>query len=145
MVYTLTSLVEQTSPASHLVYDAVRVSLTSPLLTAISIDDLGGMVRGSPTSANDPNRVVSLSVYLATPVAGADRKQILSDVVRGSNQLLMPSATPREAYAHLCVYTTSSLVEQTTPTAFEMSDSSAIVSNIAFQIRTSTLMTSAVL
>ena len=62
-------------------------------------------------------------------------------MVGGSNQLLLPSATPIEVEAYVGVYTTSSLVEQVTPTAFEISDSSAIVSNITFQITTSTLMT----
>ena len=75
--------------------------------------------RGPPTSANDLNRVLSFSVYRATSAPGAVRKQILSDVNRGSNQLLMPSAAPREAEAHFCVYTNSTLVVQTTPTAFE--------------------------
>ena len=98
-----------------------------------------------PTSANDQKSAVSVAVYLATSVAGADRKQSLNEVVRGSNQLLMPSATPIEADAYVGVYTTSSLVELVTLTAFEISDSSAIVSNSALQVRTSTLMTSVVL
>ena len=56
MVYTLTSLVEQTTPASHLVYDAfASVSNVTFTDRDLDLDDLGGMVRWSPTSANDLN------------------------------------------------------------------------------------------
>jgi hypothetical protein len=85
VVYTLTSLVEQTTPAYHVIFDAyASVSDITFIDKDMDPERLGGMVRWTPPAATAPDRVVVYKVYLSTSPVGAERLQVIDDVDLGT-------------------------------------------------------------
>eukprot|EP00928_Gymnodinium_smaydae_P018052 TRINITY_DN16876_c0_g4_i1.p1 TRINITY_DN16876_c0_g4~~TRINITY_DN16876_c0_g4_i1.p1 ORF type:complete len:6319 (+),score=1016.24 TRINITY_DN16876_c0_g4_i1:2009-18958(+) len=131
LIYTKSSLVEQTTPATHLIFDAVA-SVSSILFTDKDLDiaDLGGLMTWTAPQVSE--RVEAYRVYLAVDVKGALRSQIEQEVAAGINERFVPTDTTLPPYRHYVVYTRSSLVEQTTPVTLPISDTIAKVSDITF-------------
>ena len=84
------------------------------------------------TAPGEVSQVTHYIVYLAASVAGAGKWQFGSDVAVGTNQGTMAADTAVGAYTHVVVYTKSSLVEQTTPTALSLTDVISSVSGVGF-------------
>jgi hypothetical protein len=131
IVYTLSSLVEQSTPEAHLIFDeAASVSAIAFTDDDIDATDLGGLV--SWVEPVYSGRVEAYRMYMATSVAGKERSQIWHEVTEGTNELAIPAETPLLSYANLVVYTQSSLAEQSTPVSFNISDAISFVTNITF-------------
>ncbi|CAE8581857.1 unnamed protein product, partial [Polarella glacialis] len=130
LVYARSSLVEQTTPAAESLSDtsssASSVSFTDEDLDAL---DLGGSIGWSPPA--DVANVAGYMVYLASAAPGASRSQV-GLLVAGTTTSL-GAETPLGGHGFAVVYATSSLLEQTTPAAAALSDTSGIVSSLTFQ------------
>ena len=82
---------------------------------------------------DDTSRVVDYLAYLAADAAGTGKSQVGSAVALGTNAVGLPAGTAFGAGStHVVLYMRSSLGEQTTPTALELSDSVVTVSNVGF-------------
>ncbi|CAE7213789.1 unnamed protein product, partial [Symbiodinium pilosum] len=122
----------QTTPQYLVVHDAnASVSNVDFVGKDLDLEDLGGVVSWN-APGSDYDRVLSYVVYLSLDDIGTNRSQIEQDVPYGTNMLLTPPETPRNAYTRFVVYTKSTLVEQTTPTAHSLFDTSALARNLDF-------------
>ena len=116
VVYTLTSLIEQTTPAGHLILDAyASVSNISFVDKDLDKAELGGLVLWAQLYASGADRVVVYKIYLSECSTGKRRLQVVDDVAMDVNELLIPSEIPLLNFTHLVVYTQSSMIEQATP------------------------------
>ena len=117
LVFTRSSLVEQTSPAYHSIVDAFA-SVTDVYMVDKDLDanELGCLVSWTPP--DDEKRVDTYSMYLSTGTTGLGRSQIGGETPVGANQ----AAFPPETYInnHIIIYTKSTLVEQTTPVSLAL-------------------------
>jgi len=128
-IFARSSLVEQTTPATHLIFDMVA-SVSGIRFTDrdLDLEQLGGEVHWTPPALTQ--RVNSYRLYLADDPTGLGRSQIAKDVPEGLHQEdILPETT---AYPFLVIYTRSLLAEQTTPVSFLLEDKHAPVSNISF-------------
>lgn len=139
VVYTRSSLVEQTTPAS-LTFSDTFASVSSLVFPDLDLDgeEVGGTLDWTPPS--EVTYVSAFRVFLATDALGSDRSQIGSDVdVSGnnynaseSNTFQIPVNTNFTGYTHCVVYTRSILLEQSTPTSLQVADLDGSVSQLSF-------------
>eukprot|EP00435_Cladocopium_sp_Y103_P001321 s3583_g1.t1 len=148
VVYTRSSLVEQTTPAS-LTFSDTFASVSSLVFPDLDLDgeEVGGTldwpglpVSSGATPPSEVTYVAAFRVFLATDALGSDRSQIGSDVdVSGSNYnasesntFQIPANTNFTGYTHCVVYTRSILLEQSTPTSLQVADLDGSVSQLTF-------------
>jgi len=126
-VFTRSSLVEQTTPSMHLIYDMVA-SVSNIRFTDQDLDDeeLGGRIHW----AHPPlmQRVYTYRLYLTQWDGGA--RSLISELPKGVNLEDLPPETPTMPL--LAIYTTSTLTEQSTPVTLTVEDKFAPVSNVSF-------------
>jgi hypothetical protein len=134
VVYTKSTLVEQTTPGTLAILD--RVSLASN--TSFPDNDLDETELGGVLSWIEPDdavEVIHYNIYLANDDRGLSR-QFFANVSVGIDSLTIPINTPVDdvvpAFSHFAIYTASTLVEQTTPLGFKFFDMVANVANITF-------------
>jgi len=131
VVFTRSSLVEQTTPAYAVVADIFSQVLMMPFADGdLDLSELGGVVSWNPPVAI--SQVTQYWVYLAVGSAGAARSQIGSALGVGTNEAAVSTDTQIKSYTHVVVYTQSSLAEQSTPAAVEISDANSSVSALSF-------------
>jgi len=113
LVFTKSSLGEQTTPASLTIVDT-SASASSVAFSELDLDsgELGGVVTWSAPA--DTSLVANYVVYLAQDAAGTNRTQ-LGTLAVGTHSLDVALDTAEAAYTHVLVFTASSLGEQTTP------------------------------
>ena len=131
LVYTVSSLVEQTTPNYLELFDAAS-SVSEVAFVDKDLDELelGGMIGWA--TPDYTARTTAYNVYLATDAAGADRSVIGGSVSIGTNNAPIMVETPLYTYSQIVVYTQSSLTEQTTPVALSISDTAALASAVEF-------------
>ncbi|CAL1129505.1 unnamed protein product [Cladocopium goreaui] len=144
-VYTKSSLVEQSTPASLLIYDYVANVSNITFQGApsarskgtegtegldLDLAHLGGHLQWLEPAL--PQRVYSYVVYLAESAMGDQRSQVGNEVIVGRHQLLVPAETRRESYTHFVVYSKSTLAEQTTPSSLSFLDEVSLAGNVSF-------------
>ncbi|CAK9114761.1 unnamed protein product [Durusdinium trenchii] len=128
-IYTLSTLVEQTTPAMLEIVNAIAsVSGTSFVDKDLDASDLGGRITWQNPA--DISKVIAYNIYLAEGMDGTNRSHSGSSA--GANFLDIIPDTPLESFSHILVYTQSSLVEQTTPNTFLLSDAASTVDNVSF-------------
>ncbi|CAL1130807.1 unnamed protein product [Cladocopium goreaui] len=128
-IYTLSTLVEQSTPAILEIVDAYATVMGTFFVDKdLDALELGGRINWQYPS--DVSRVTNYNIYLAQSMDGLNRSQ--RGNVAGVDFLDIPPDTALESYSHVLVYTESSLVEQTTPDAFLLSDAASSVQNVSF-------------
>ncbi|CAK9114767.1 unnamed protein product [Durusdinium trenchii] len=154
-VYTVSSLVEQTTPSSLLLFD------TDSSVSSLDFPDfdLDGLEVGGILSWIEPeqnSQVISYVIYWASDIVnqsgtwlciatnssaddsdspgllGPCRGQLYAEVPVGTSNLTVPAETHRGTYTHFFVYARSSFVEQSSPAILEIFDLNASVSNLQF-------------
>ncbi|CAJ1433721.1 unnamed protein product, partial [Effrenium voratum] len=127
LVYTVSGLTEQTTPAA-LVFNDTESSVQQLefLDKDLDVDQLGGAVTWR--LPEEYAEVALYAVYLGTSAAGAGRSLVGSTV---ATQLDVPLDTPLQAFSHVLVYSTS-VYEQSTPVALAFNDSSLQVQDLSF-------------
>jgi len=131
LVYARSSLFEQTTPAATALLDVnASVSGTSFTDFDLDADQLGGDITWTVPRSLD--EVVSYAVYLAGPVA-ENRSQLNGLLSPSTSLLAIPPDTERQTYTTLAVYTSSVLVEQSTPDLAVLDDSQSTVQDLRFQ------------
>ena len=129
----------------------LRSSVSSILYADKDLDEseLGGALSWAAPARHE--RVNVYQLYLAADPPATNRSQVGDDVPRGTDVAMIPANTPinyhdfpwhRErfypgtdtpfSWKYLVVYTKSTLVEQTTPTAFKIFDLRSNVRNLIF-------------
>ncbi|CAK9006050.1 unnamed protein product [Durusdinium trenchii] len=131
VVYTQSSLVEQSTPRAINISDSVAsVSGVQFVDEDLDVLELGGEILW--TKPLDDSFVTFYDVYLGNSSMGAFRSQLGLPVPVGTLQTFAPVDLPQELRSHILVYTRSVLVEQSTPTAIEISDTVSDVLNVTF-------------
>ncbi|CAJ1389090.1 unnamed protein product [Effrenium voratum] len=149
LVYTRSSLVEQTSPASlWLVDNEATVANISFMDMDLDKADLGGVITWTPAGADE--LVTQYAVYFAESLCEEEANETSDaygenstaaplcnwlhiETVNSSNtSIQLPAETPLLNYTHLAVFTRSVLVEQRTPGQGPISDASASVGQLTF-------------
>eukprot|EP00434_Breviolum_minutum_P004419 symbB.v1.2.003894.t1/scaffold217.1/size263214/4 len=124
-IFTRSSMVEQTTPTMHLIYDMIA-SVSDIRFTDQDLDDeeIGGRIHW----AHPPlmQRVYTYRLYLADGAA----KSLISELPKSLSMEDLPPETPTTPL--LAIYTTSTLTEQSTPVTLNIEDKFAPVSNISF-------------
>eukprot|EP00434_Breviolum_minutum_P021538 symbB.v1.2.019009.t1/scaffold1540.1/size112783/2 len=157
-VYTLSSLVEQSTPTSLVLSDA-DASVSQVALDDYDLDalELGGLLTWE--EPEDITQVINYAIYWAMGLSnesntwqcktmntsaqiGDDsdggsilrpcRGALYAEVPVGESNLTVPVETHRGNYSHFMIYTRSSFVEQSWPTVLAIYDLNASVSNIHF-------------
>jgi hypothetical protein len=104
LVYTESTLVEQTTPRSHLIFDAFasvsNVSFTDKDLDPI---ELGGSIVWS--APDYTQRLAAYTIYFASDESGSGRSQIDSDRTLGAENTFLPPELPMGSFTHTVVYT----------------------------------------
>ena len=134
VVYTKSSLAEQTTPDAWAVVDTAR-SVNDVDFVDFDLDaaELGGTLTWSPPEIL--TLVTHYSVYLAEDAAGAGRVQLptnFAHLAAGTSAQAVPVDTAVGSLTHAVVYTKSSLAEQTTPEALLLADTDASPENADF-------------
>ena len=131
MVYTKSSLVQQTTPLVEAYPDSIE-SVASLSFTDKDLDpqEFGGLVSWSPPVGLD--RTVWYAVYTATGPAGEGRAQVGSLIPIGTNQLAFTADNSVGVYTHILLYTRSLHHEQTTPVATALEDRDSTVASAVF-------------
>ncbi|CAJ1389091.1 unnamed protein product [Effrenium voratum] len=130
LIYTKSSLVEQSTPEMHQIFDAKANVQNATLVDEdLDLEEIGGRISWLPPP--DASRVWLYRAFLAEDELGAGRSQG-QDVMAPSLEANLSAELPLEDFTHLVVYTASRLVEQTTPTASELSDTVRVVPRISF-------------
>jgi len=139
VVYTLSSLVEQTTPIPHLIFDAFSsVTDVGYVGKDLDQDHLGGVISWTPPVAHPTSldRIDGYVVYMAYSSAGGPggvgRSQINGLIPYGTNEVRIYPETLRLDYNFMVVYTQSALVEQTTPTSLLFYDTFSQAVNFSF-------------
>ncbi|CAK9114836.1 unnamed protein product [Durusdinium trenchii] len=131
LVYTRSTLVEQTTPVALLIDDVgANVRNISFVGKDLDMHDLGGVLSWEPPETL--RRVTSYYVYLAEDAAGSARSQIQPMLMAGDNDIDVPAETPRLNFTHFVVYTASILAEQTTPSFRAIQDEASRAANVSF-------------
>ncbi|CAK9114759.1 unnamed protein product [Durusdinium trenchii] len=130
-VYTKSTLVEQSTPSSLLIYDYVA-NVSNITFQGLDLDyaHLGGTIEWVEPALTQ--RVYSYVVYLAETAMGEYRSQVENEVLVGGHQLLVPPDTLRLSYTHFVIYTKSTLAEQTTPSYLAFLDEISVAGNVTF-------------
>lgn len=130
LVYTSSTLAEQTTPAYLSLVDLVgRAANLSFADQDLDQNQIGGLLRWDPPSNIGP--VTDYYIYISEDMLGSNRSYVGNTAV-GVNQLLIPADTSVPDMAYLLVFATSRLQEQTTPAALAVFDRSSSVSQVAF-------------
>ncbi|CAE7241165.1 unnamed protein product, partial [Symbiodinium sp. CCMP2456] len=144
-IYTLSPLVEQSTPATHVIVDAfATVSGTLFVDKDLDEEEIGGRMAWQLPAQLE--KVIQYNVYFAESADGLNRHLtnynisivMSSDGDAGASgaddegYLDIPPDTALQSFSHLLVYTSSMLVEQSTPDSFIISDTAATVQNISF-------------
>lgn len=132
VIYTASTLVEQSTPVEHLIFDATATVGGIGFID----DDLDPFEFGGNVTWQEPldaSRVQDYLLYFAEDAAGANRSSVGSIVPVGTNRILLAADIQQQAHDHLVIYTRSFLVEQTTPAFFALSDTHSIASDIVFE------------
>jgi len=131
LVYTQSSLVEQSTPIAHAIVDRAS-SVTRLAFPDMDLDpgELGGGV--TFTSPLDASQVTFYMVYFALSSTGTGRVQMGPDVPVATSLPNIPMNTAKSTFTHVVVYSRSSLVEQSTPVGLLIQDASGGISNLAF-------------
>jgi hypothetical protein len=130
LVYTESSLAEQTTPVATALFDRdLSVSNVSFLDSDLDAGDLGGFSYWQ--EPNDTSQVLHYSLYIAEDAIGTARTYS-GNAPAGSGVFLVPSDTVFVTNAHLLVYIATSFVEQSTPVGIPVFDELASVSDITF-------------
>ncbi|CAE7192730.1 unnamed protein product, partial [Symbiodinium sp. KB8] len=144
-IYTLSPLVEQSTPATHVIVDAfATVSGTLFVDKDLDEEEIGGRMAWQLPAQLE--KVIQYNVYFAEGADGLNRHLtnynisivMSSDGDAGASgaddegYLDIPPDTALQSFSHLLVYTSSVLVEQSTPDSFIISDTAATVQNISF-------------
>ncbi|CAJ1340741.1 unnamed protein product, partial [Effrenium voratum] len=131
LVYTQSSLVEQTGNAAIGIFD-VEANADSVAFTDLDLDpsEVGGTVTWNEPF--DPSQVAFYDVYLALSSMGENKSQLESPVPVLTAQRSVSADTPQGGASWVLVYTRSSLVEQTTPASQALVDNWALVPSVAF-------------
>mmetsp|Transcript_80879 Transcript_80879/g.203437 ORF Transcript_80879/g.203437 Transcript_80879/m.203437 type:complete len:1087 (+) Transcript_80879:96-3356(+) len=130
VVYTKSSLAEQTTPVSGVLSDTLA-PVSSLLFTDrdLDADELGGPITWQEPV--DTAQVVGYTVYWAEDAAGSV-KAVITSLPAGSVSHDIVANTPITSKTHVLVYSLSSLAEQSTPVAHAILDRSSSVTNLAF-------------
>jgi hypothetical protein len=138
LVYTTSSLVEQTTPACHLIFD-VDATVGSLAFDDLDLDafELGGGITWQAPAAAMYERVLAYEIYLAASASGSSRSQIGVNVARTAVDLTLAAdipdwQAPNPGNRYVAVYTRSTLLEQTTPASDPFSDTVSSVINVTF-------------
>eukprot|EP00435_Cladocopium_sp_Y103_P051024 s1750_g15.t1 len=127
LVYLQSSLVEQTTPFAHVIVDVfASVSQIQFLDLDLDLDQYGGTI-----SWSEPSDLAAVQIYRLYFNNSAGRLAIGS-ASPGSSSFALPAETSYEGGGEILIYTASSLVEQTTPVAAELSDTLAVIGNATF-------------
>ncbi|CAJ1408191.1 unnamed protein product, partial [Effrenium voratum] len=131
VVYTKSALVEQTTPTSLSIQDAAASSSNVSFLD-LDLDE--SQVAGNLTwfEPEDISDISEYTIYMATDRLGSNRTY-LGNVSAGSSTFFVEDNTPLLSFTHFLVYSRSSLVEQTTPSAVLIVDVKAAVEALGFQ------------
>eukprot|EP00931_Biecheleriopsis_adriatica_P047846 TRINITY_DN27614_c0_g1_i1.p1 TRINITY_DN27614_c0_g1~~TRINITY_DN27614_c0_g1_i1.p1 ORF type:complete len:2694 (+),score=299.82 TRINITY_DN27614_c0_g1_i1:41-8083(+) len=156
LVYTRSSLVEQTYPVGNIINDSLATARNLSFIDR-DLDDfeLGGTVYWDAPPAEENVELVAIyDVYLAGDGIGNQRSQIATGMaphmvlihendsylelgerrvdVKGAFDIFLLPHTALRHFTHVVVYTRSSFTEQTTPLHFEFSDTGRYVTNLTF-------------
>ena len=134
VVYSKSTLAEQTTPTSHEfadeISDAVDITFVDKDLDA---GEIAGDLLWAPSA--DVSEVLSYKVYLEdiddVDLGGQDRT-LLATVTVGTNTYAVPPDTAVLGNTHLALYVLSNLAEATTPNLIRIVDSDASVSGLVF-------------
>jgi hypothetical protein len=106
LVYTRSSLAEQTSPVETALLDnQVSIAGIDFIDRDLDKNELGGVIYWSPPAAT--TLVTHYCVYLARDIAGDTKSQIKEDVAVGTNELLLADGTTLDPHTHIVVFTKS--------------------------------------
>ena len=89
-----------------------------------------GMIRWTPPF--NEGLIVVYTTCLAEDSFGQARLEMDDDIAAGTNTMPLPAGTPLSPFQAIVVFTAASLVEQTMPAAFPVSDGVASVKNVSF-------------
>jgi hypothetical protein len=130
LVYTESTLTEQSTPVSFSLYDMVAYSsnLTFPDLD-LDETEIGGTLGW--TAPGDPQEVTDYVIYLAKSPLGFNRSYF-GTVPWPFDNITVPVNTPLLDFTYWCVYTRSVLVESTRPMALAIFDAFASASSFYF-------------
>jgi len=133
LVYTLSDLALQTTPAAVRIFD-IEAKVEDITLIDKDLDstEIGGPISWIPPGPPAINVVWLFRVVTATDDAGSDRSQLGDDVPVGINELFAPAETSVEGKGRLAIFIASTLCEQTTPTAVPINDTHQPVSFVWF-------------
>jgi len=133
VVYTRSTLVEQTTPMGHLLFDTSALARNLDFLD-IDVDrnELGGNLTWDPPT--DPLHVVEYVIYMGENAHGKERS-LLGNTTATTYEFFVPLDTLINNFTHLLVYSKSDLAEMTTPAALLIKDSIAEVDNITLYDR----------
>lgn len=130
VVYTISSLAEQTTPAALLIEDS-----NSSVIGLSFIDrDLDSLQVGGLISFQAPSDVAQVKFYLASSSSSGSGGIKVGDTVNvGTNEIDFLANTALASKAFVAVYCKSSLAEATTPESIDLIDSEAHVTGIVFE------------
>jgi hypothetical protein len=135
VVYTHSSMFEQSTPAPHRFFDA-SASVINLRFFDRDLDpiDLGGLFLWDPPDPVSITRVTGYYLALAdnTNPNNYEREYIGGVYPVGTNQLIFPPDTGNPGAKYFVVFARSHLCEQTTPEWTPIIDRVAIVNNITF-------------
>jgi len=130
VIYTKSILVEQTTPSSLLIQDAAA-STSNLTFGDKDLDQFQVAGNITWTEAADVSDVVEYMIYMAHDRFGSNRS-LLGTAPAGSGNFFVEDNTPLLSFTHFVIYSRSSLVEQTTPSAVVIIDVSAAVEDLSF-------------
>ncbi len=130
VVYTKSSLAEQTTPAALLRTDeSLGVSNVSFEDLNFDLDHVGADLTWTPPVSDEG--IETYETYLATDAAGSGGV-LTGSVAMGTNVYAVSIDTDSTGRSHIVVFTKSALAEPTTPAALVLTDVSKIVCNLSF-------------
>ncbi|CAE7214162.1 unnamed protein product [Symbiodinium sp. CCMP2592] len=128
LVYTTSSLIEQTTPAELLIFD-VNGTVDAPFFVGqdLNLDNLEGSLQWTPqASSAQTQNIQDYIIYLATSSSGDTRSQVGAAVPVGTNLQSFSNSLVRGSQTHFLVYARSSLAEQSTPAFIKFADAAAL-------------------
>eukprot|EP00435_Cladocopium_sp_Y103_P053353 s1750_g17.t1 len=129
LVYTASSLVEQTTPVALEIFDEfASVSNISFVDLDLDLQQLGGNISWVEPSLT--RRVEEYLIYLAEDTMGLQRS-LVDRTPQGSTAVAMPPETSLQNFTFLLIATRSALVEQSTPSSLGLVDEAPVVFNIS--------------
>ncbi|CAE7663589.1 PIF1 [Symbiodinium sp. CCMP2592] len=129
LVYTFSSLAEQTTPVAQSLSD-VSVTIRNVSFVDFDLDrqELGGEIFWAlPTSTVQTD----VSVYLAMSPSGSGRS-LVAHVPGSTDTMALAADTPKGAFHFVAVYARSPFAEQTTPSVLQITDTDSSVGNLTF-------------